>query len=24
LGYGAEIKAPHSGVDNARLHHNGW
>ena len=24
LGYGAETKAPHSGVDNARLHRNGW
>jgi nitroreductase len=24
LGYGAELKAPHSGVDEARLHRNGW
>jgi len=24
LGYGSETKAPHSGVDNARLHRNGW
>ena len=24
LGYGAETKPPHSGVDYARLHHNGW
>ena len=24
LGYGAETKPPHSGVDNARLHRNGW
>ena len=24
LGYGAETKAPHSGVDEARLHRNGW
>jgi nitroreductase len=24
VGYGAESKAPHSGVDTARLHHNRW
>lgn len=24
LGYGAEAKAPHSGVDKARLHRNRW
>ena len=24
LGYGAEVKAPHSGVDSARLHRNSW
>ena len=24
LGYGAETKSPHSGVDKARLHRNGW
>ena len=24
LGYGAESKSPHSGVDKARLHRNGW
>lgn len=24
LGYGSEVKAPHSGVDNSRLHRNGW
>ena len=24
LGYGAEQKSPHSGVDEARLHRNGW
>lgn len=24
LGYGAETKHPHSGVDSARLHRNGW
>ena len=24
LGYGAETKAPHSGIDEARLHRNGW
>ena len=24
LGYGAETKRPHSGIDRARLHHNGW
>jgi nitroreductase len=24
VGYGAESKAPHSGVDAARLHHNAW
>ncbi len=24
LGYGAETKAPHSGVDSARLHRNSW
>jgi nitroreductase len=24
VGYGAELKAPHSGVDKARLHRNGW
>jgi len=24
LGYGDEFKAPHSGVDSAKLHRNGW
>jgi len=24
LGYGAESKAPHCGVDSSRLHYNGW
>jgi len=24
LGYGAETRPPHSGVDSARLHRNGW
>ena len=24
LGYGAELKAPHSGMDETQLHRNGW
>ena len=24
LGYGTELKAPHSGMDEARVHRNGW
>jgi nitroreductase len=24
VGYGAEVKAPHSGMETERLHHNGW